>query len=154
MEDAAVNSTNKSATSPLLSLIDRLRKFADISASELIRHSTPDPLPTEIPIPKNIADVKIGQSSLGAPIFWALVLLRKRGVNFATGARITEIINQHLIDALHHKEQTNVSRALRHKTLQEQPWLVTVPGSHPTYGLTDNWKEHWLRLFNEPAPDF
>lgn len=153
-----MNSTSKSSTSPLLNLIDRLRKFAGISqptpAAPAALTTAPVSSPHEIPIPNNIADVKIGQSSLGAPIFWALVLLRKRGQNFATGARITEIINQNLLEALHHKEQTNVSRALRHKTLQEQAWLVTLPGPHPTYGLTENWKEHWVRLFKEPAPDF
>jgi hypothetical protein len=50
---------------------------------------------------------------------------------------------------------TNVSRALRGKALQDEPWLDKIEKGDGTklFYLTENWKDYWELIFSIPAPD-
>ena len=105
---------------------------------------------SDIPIPANINEVVIGKSLHGPKIFWALVALKIAGHQSASGAEITGIINDYLVDEHNQKEPTNISRALRRPVLQNQEWLITSPG--PLYSVVDQWKQYWENIFNELPP--
>lgn len=108
-----------------------------------------------LPIPGNIAGVKIGRSQYAPLIFWALVALRLSGHHRCSGTEITDIINQYLVDDLSLKYRNNVSRALRNETLQSQEWLVTdhtVHSSYVRYGVVEDWAPYWKALFGDPVP--
>ncbi len=109
----------------------------------------------DVPIPAGIATARIGSSTLGPLILWALVYLRAHGKHLVQGARVAEVINQHLAEEGGAKAGTNVSRALRKKTLREQHWFNVQHDTHgkkPRYGLKSSWKTAWLELFHEPPP--
>jgi hypothetical protein len=113
--------------------------------------SEPDPLLT-MPRPRNLQSARVGKSTTGPLIFWALVTLREKlGTEFATGSQITTIINSYLVDEHDQKEPTNVSRALRGVTLASQKWLISEHG--PLYGVVPNWEPFWEEIFGEPAPN-
>src|SRR5262249_23004984 len=87
--------------------------------TELFPHSTEksesgskESITRLIPIPKNIHDAKIESSHSLALVFWALVNSRVSGAKSASGALLTRIINQCLLDDQHKVEPTNISRVL------------------------------------------
>jgi hypothetical protein len=111
---------------------------------------------TLLPVPESLMGSKMGSSQYGPLIFWALVFLRLSGKKFCSGVEITDVINHHLVDDHNHKFPNNVSRALRNRTLQAQPWLTTNMGFHRThvrYGVVENWEEFWKPIFGEAAPE-
>lgn len=103
-----------------------------------------------INIPDNINALRIKRSKYAPKILWALALLLKNGINHASGKQIADSINLHLVP--HNVAAPNVSRALRGSTLQGQPWLETLPGPPPRYGLTDHWREAWRTVFGYNPP--
>jgi Cdc6-like AAA superfamily ATPase len=107
-----------------------------------------------IQVPIELADVQSGSRNLAPKIFWALVELKARGQGKATGSEITRVINNYLVDDINKVEPTNISKALRGKTLQSQNWLKTedVASRKKLYGLSDAWPSYWKQNFNEPLP--
>lgn len=103
-----------------------------------------------LPVPDDINALQIKRSKYAPKILWALATLLKNGVKHAYGIEITRLINQHLVE--HKVSTTNVSRALRQPTLQKQPWLETISGSRPTYGLTSQWRNTWRDVFGDEPP--
>jgi len=171
----------------LKSVVDRLRNIAgciipDWSTSVRLPNlsvtSTPEPIVDEeniqlplfdtaefqksvqskniVKIPTNLASSREKRSWVPC-IFWALVELRARGETLATGAAITRIINQYLVNDLSKAEPTNISRSLRSSILQSQSWLITHnPKSRSKkklYGLSDDWPRYWEDLFEEAPPN-
>jgi hypothetical protein len=145
-------------------IINVLKTYAGkINNSESLSDGRPSPLfdmeifeaqqslIKELPIPPNLNEVKIGNSSLGVLVLWAMVALKKVGRNTVTGAEITEVINKFLVDDYHQKQAASVLRSLRQPTLQSQDWLITRPG--PKYSLSDEWERYWIKLFNETVPE-
>lgn len=149
-------------------IISRLRSFADISVPTVRRHGLPiqpslfpqgnqgirrSPDDT-IPIPANISNIQIGRSEYGSLIFWALAQLKYQGIDSAFGVDITNVINEHLVDDHNKKAPNNVSRALRGKTLQSQPWLLTTEISprKKSFSLASDWQKYWLEVFNVQPP--
>jgi hypothetical protein len=149
-------------------LVERLRSFADISVPAIQRHGLsiqPSLFPQDngairhnpddtIPIPANISDVEIGGSEYGSLIFWALVQLKYQGVDSAFGIDITNVINEHLLDDRNKKAPNNVSRALRGRALQSQPWLSTtaISSRKKSFSLANSWQLHWQEVFNVQPP--
>jgi hypothetical protein len=107
-----------------------------------------------IKVPTELADTQASSRSLAPKILWAMVELRARGKKQVTGAEITKIINQYLVDDINKVESTNISRALREKTLQSQDWLCTehTESRKKLYGLSDTWYNYWEQTFKEPSP--
>jgi len=111
-------------------------------------------LANNMSVPENIAEIRIDRSEQAPLIFWALVALKNCNKDFATGAEITEVINEYLVDDHHKKAPNNISRSLRSDTLQSQPWLITqhVSPRKKHFGLNEGWEIYWLEVFGEPPP--
>jgi hypothetical protein len=109
---------------------------------------------TTIPIPDNIRSLSVGRSEQGPLIFWALVQLKREGVDFASGVEITRVINEHLVGDHNKKAPNNISRALRSRSLCDQPWLRTkrISDRKKVFGLRDGWEKHWQSLFQSSPP--
>jgi hypothetical protein len=104
-----------------------------------------------MPHPKSIHTSRVGKSTIGPLIFWALVTLKEKlGEELVTGSKITNIINAYLVDEHNQKEATNVSRTLRGTTLRSQKWLIVEHG--PLYGVVSDWLPYWTEIFGEAAP--
>jgi hypothetical protein len=147
----------------LKSIVERLSEFATVPTRQYISARQPplfdlpdyssgaEPFPT----PENILDVRIGNSTYGPLIFWALVALRKKGKHYASGTEITLEMNKYL-DDYNRKWPNNVSRALRSETLRSQKWLKPRSGrreGQKYFGLAEDWGRYWVEVFGEPAPD-
>jgi hypothetical protein len=147
----------------LKEIVEKLGKFA---GTPIRRFVSPRQLPLfelqedikrsdPVPVPENLTKVRIGSSTYGPLIFFALVILTKEGRRFASGTEITRVINRYL-DDYDKKWPNNVSRALRSETLKSQKWLMSKPGQRRRqkwFGLADNWGQYWMDVFGEPAPD-
>lgn len=156
------------AEEKLSRMLGSLRQFAGVSVPPsrqygfsiqpplftIDEHHSVHPRDHAISVPANIANILIGRSEYGALIFWALVQLKCQGIASASGVEITQIINDHLVDDHNKKAPNNVSRALRGKTLQSQPWLRTavVSPRKKVFGLAPDWEKHWLDLFGTAPP--
>lgn len=107
-----------------------------------------------IQVPHEFTDIRTAPRGLAPKIFWALIELRARGKKQVTGSEIAKIINQYLTDDINKVEPTNVSKALRGKSLQSQSWLKTdhVAPSKKLYGLSDSWRSYWEQTFKEVLP--
>jgi hypothetical protein len=149
-------------------IVERLRSFIDIYVPAVQRYGLsiqPSLFPIgnhglrlspddTIPVPVNILEIQIGKSEYGPLIFWALLQLKYQGIDSAFGIDITNVINEHLVDDHNQKAPNNVSRALRGKTMQSQPWLLTsqISPRKKSFSLTNEWQEYWLEIFNVPPP--
>ncbi len=158
------------ATEDKLSRIVRvLRTIANVSVPAVKRYHDASTQPSlfpdiaglipssersRIPIPSSINSLTIGRSEQGPLIFWALVQLRAEGITSATGVEITNVINVYLVGDHEKKAPNNISRALRSATLQNQPWLLTIPISErkKSFALRDGWEQYWLALFGSTPP--
>jgi len=123
-------------------------------SDEMIGAAPTEVLP-KIPVPPNIRTTKISGSSLGALIFWAMVELRANGKTPVSGSQITRVINLHLTDDHTQKEATNISKALRGKVMQSQPWIITTISQNKRrlFSLNPSWKEWWKKIFNCNPPE-
>lgn len=121
--------------------------LVESSSAESVQHSIP-------PIPDGILKLTIDRSEQAPLILWAMVALRMRGQQMVTGTQITTTINEHLTDDSSRKSATNISRALRGKTLQAQPWLETkhLTARKKLFRLADGWTDAWEESFQIPAP--
>lgn len=137
---------------PKLTALGAVREDeAGEAQTSLFEESSDAHVPIDLQVPQNINDLRIGRSEYGPKILWALAAMRTIGEYAAFGVRITEVINQHLVD--YPVAPNNVSRALRGKTMQRQEWLQTqVDGHRPKYGLAEGWREAWNEVFGEEAP--
>jgi hypothetical protein len=156
------------AEDKLSRIVNSLQKFANVSLPAVKRQGVivqPSLFPEDnqgvrrsrhdiIPIPTNLLDIQIGRSEYGSLIFWALAQLKSQGVHSALGVDIAEVINEYLVDDHSKKAPNNVSRALRGKTLQSQPWLLTTEISQrkKIFGLADDWQAHWREIFDVEPP--
>lgn len=161
-----------SAEEQLSHIIDRLGEFGKVSivSNEVQEESVPQ-LPLfdfdtyqkthrlydKLPIPENITKVRIGRSTLGPLIFWALVVSSKRGHSHISAREATELINNYLVDDHNQKHESSILRALSSKTLQAQEWLrteVDPKSGRKFFGLKGDWRTHWESIFDETAPTF
>ncbi|MEL7357010.1 MAG: hypothetical protein AAFN40_10660 [Cyanobacteria bacterium J06560_6] len=137
---------------------------ADLSpadASSPVTTPSPDSSPLvsskvakKIPIPKDIHDIRISRSEQAPLIFWALTALRASGQSWSSGSDITDVINNYLVDDHHRKYPNNISRALRSSALITQDWLdIDDSSKRKLFGLTDTWRDSWLKIFGEPVPN-
>ncbi|MCB0029361.1 MAG: hypothetical protein KDE28_15705 [Anaerolineales bacterium] len=108
-----------------------------------------------IPVPENIYEARIERSEQAPLIFWALVALRHSGNEFSTGAEITRVINEYLLDDHNRKAPNNISRSLRSKGLRSQPWLLAkrISARKELFGLASDWEINWLEIFGQRPPD-
>ncbi|MGE5658858.1 MAG: P-loop NTPase fold protein [Actinomycetota bacterium] len=129
-------------------------EFVQLSLFEDSQEIEPLHKANSVQVPNELIGVHISQQGLAPKIFWSLVELRARGKKRVIGAEISRIINQYLVDDLTKVEATNVSKALRGKTLHSQPWLATeqTASGKKFYGLSDCWEEHWGKFFKEDPP--
>ena len=108
-----------------------------------------------IDVPDKILEAKYKGSSSLPKILWALVNLSSYGKFGATGAEITRIINNNLLDDQHHVEPTNISRALRSPVMKEQTWLIKDIGSRgrsSIFSLGLGWENIWEEIFLSKPP--
>lgn len=133
---------------------DQYPQFVQLSLFEDIQNLDTLHEANSVRVPTELANTQIAPRGLAPKIFWALVELRARGKKRVTGAEITKIIDQYLVDDLTKVEPTNVSKALRGKSLQSQSWLITeqIAPRKKLYGLSDCWQEHWVKLFKKDPP--
>jgi hypothetical protein len=108
-----------------------------------------------VPIPENVTEARIGHSSLGPMIFWALVAAMAEGQELVSVREITEIVNSRLVDDHNQKQASSIGRALGGKTLKAQEWLraeVDPKTGRKLFGLRPGWEVAWRELFRESAP--
>ncbi|MCW8899043.1 MAG: hypothetical protein OQK95_00020 [Gammaproteobacteria bacterium] len=110
-----------------------------------------------IDVPDKILEIKYSSSASLPKILWSLVHLRMCGVSGATGAEITRIINNHLLDDQHSVEPTNISRALRSPIIKSQKWIVAKK-SHKArstiFLLGEGWEDVWEEIFLVKPPSY
>ncbi|ANV86963.1 P-loop NTPase fold protein [Picosynechococcus sp. PCC 7117] len=105
-------------------------------------------------VPQEFTYYNSNISRLPPKIFWALVELKAREQEWVTGAEITRIINQYLVDDLNQVESTNISKALRGKELRAMKWLIhkKVADKKTLYKVSDDWVEYWSSFFQDSPP--
>ena len=130
---------------------DQYPQFVQLSLFEDIQNLGTLHEANSVRVPTELANTQIAPQGLAPKIFWALVDLRDRGKKRVTGAEIAKIINQYLVDDLTKVEPTNISKALRGKALQSQPWLITeeITARKKLYGLSDCWQDHWVNYLGK-----
>lgn len=108
----------------------------------------------KVPIPESISDMKISKSEQAPLIFWALAALKAADRSWSSGTEVTEVINLYLVDDHNKKFPNNISRALRSTALTTQCWLAVDDSlKRKRFGLAKDWKNSWVTIFEEPAPD-
>jgi hypothetical protein len=114
---------------------------------------SPAGLDAIIPYPANVKKTVVNGSQTVAAVLWSLAALRAQGREWCTGAEITRLMNQHVFSDHEKKEPTNISRALRGKTLRAQKWLAVAGNKGGwLYGLSDSWRDEWQAIFGQAAP--
>jgi hypothetical protein len=115
--------------------------------------STVDSDPQDIRIPKDIDSIKIETSHLAPKIFLAMVIRKIiQNQDYSTGSEIARVINSYRLDSSGDVQASNVSKALRGKVLENQPWLDIKKNNKKSAGnlfsLKDNWRIHYRMIFD------